>query len=178
MQRPVWAWMAAAWGVAAVVGILAFAVYRLAPHASAAVALGLSPLQWVLLVGNTGFMAWAEGYRGFQLKFSPRVAARALHLVQYPTLTRALLAPLFCIGYFQSSRRGLLAAWIGTLAIVVVVVLVQMLQQPWRGILDAGVVVGLSWGIVSFLHSVWLTFRQARYQRSPEVPHGAPGGPI
>jgi len=33
----------------------------------------------------------------------------------------------------------------GTAAIVVLVLLVHRLEQPWRGIVDAGVVTGLTW---------------------------------
>jgi len=35
---------------------------------------------------------------------------------------------------------------------------------------DAGVVVGLSWGLVSFLWNVRLAFRDKTYPTSPEVP--------
>ena len=170
--RPVWAWLAAAWGVLGVAGILLFAVYRLTPYAVTAIAGGLTPLQWIVLAGNTAFMAWSEGYRGFQCRFSPRVAARALHLLLHPTPLRALLAPVFCIGYFHASRRGMVAVWAGTLAIVGVVLLVQLLSQPWRGILDAGVVVGLSWGLASFLQMVYWTIRHGEFLRSPELPDG------
>ncbi len=169
-SRPLWAWLAAAWGVLGVAGVLVFAIVRLTPYAVAAISSGLSPLQWVILIGNTVFLAWAEGYRGFQCRFSPRVAARTLYLLLQPTALRAVLAPVFCIGYFHSQRRGLMAAWVGTLAIVIAVILVQLLSQPWRGILDAGVVVGLSWGLVSFLHMVYLTLREGKFQRSPEIP--------
>jgi hypothetical protein len=168
--RPLWAWLAAAWGVLGVAGILLFAVYRLTPYAIAAIAGGLTPLQWLVLAANTAFMAWSEGYRGFQCRFSPRVAARALHLLLHPTPLRALLAPVFCIGYFHASRRGMVAVWAGTLAIVGVVLLVQLLSQPWRGILDAGVVVGLTWGLVSFLQMVHWTLSHGEFLRSPELP--------
>ena len=168
--RPWWAWLAAAWGVLGVAGILVFAIVRLTPYAVAAVTSGMTAWQWVLMFFSMGFMAWSEGYRGFQCRFSPRVAARALYLLLNPTLTRGLLAPVFCIGYFHARRRGLIAVWSGTLAIILLVLLVQLAEQPWRGILDAGVVVGLSWGLASFLHMVYRTLREGRFQRSPEAP--------
>ena len=36
----------------------------------------------------------------------------------------------------------------------------RMLPQPWRGILDAGVVVGLSIGISSILYFVYVAIRK------------------
>ena len=36
-------------------------------------------------------------------------------------------------------------------AVVGFVVLLRFTPQPWRGIVDAGVVVGLSWGVVTIL---------------------------
>lgn len=175
--RPVWAWLAAAWGIAGVAGILVFAIVRLSPYVLDAVAGGLTPLQWLLLAASVGFMAWSEGYRGFQCRFSPRVAARALYLLLHPGPVRAVLAPVFCIGYFHARRRGLIAVWTGTGAIVVAVLLVQLCPQPWRGILDAGVVVGLGWGLVSFLHMVRLTLAEGRYQHSPEMPESLEPAP-
>lgn len=174
-QRPAWAWLAAGWAVAGVAGVLLFAIVRLSPQVLAAVDYGMSPWQWGLLFANVLFMAWSEGYRGFQCRFSPRVAARTLHLLLHPTWLRALLAPIFCIGYFHARKAGLLAVWLGTAAIVLAVLLVQLLPQPWRGILDAGVVVGLGWGLLTFLRMAWLTLREGRYRHSPGMPEAAGG---
>ena len=44
-----------------------------------------------------------------------------------------------------------MTSWSMVLGIVTLVVLVRRLPQPWRGIIDGGVVVGLSWGIVAIL---------------------------
>jgi hypothetical protein len=61
-------------------------------------------------------------------------------------------------------------SWVGTTAIILLVVLVHRLDQPWRGIVDAGVVVGLGWGLISLLHATVATFVRAAYLISPEVP--------
>jgi hypothetical protein len=161
---------AAVWGVLGVVALLVFALVRLTPIAMEAVVMELTPLQWSVLVINVIFMAWSEGYKGFQQRFSPRVAARALHLYRHDVpISRKLLAPFFCFGYFDAPRRTRLTIWIGTTTIVVLVVLVQRLDQPWRGIIDAGVVIGLSWGLLSFLVFVQKTFATGVYYRPPEV---------
>ena len=163
--------VAAFWGVVGVMGIVLYAIVRLAAFVIGALSIGLDALQWLTMLVIVVVMAWSEGYKGFQLKFSPRVAARALYLYRYPTswVTR-WLAPLFCIGYFAASRRTLTVAWAGTAGIVVLVLLVHRLDQPWRGIIDSGVVVGLSWGLISMAVMAVTTFRTDKYLISPEVP--------
>ena len=161
--------VAAAWGVVGVIAILVYAIVRLTAYSWEAIAGGLNGLHWFLLVTNVIFMAWSEGYRGFQLRFSPRVAARALHLGRHVTALNAILAPLYCIGYFHAARRSMLVAWIGTLGIVVLVLLVHQLDQPWRGIVDAGVVIGLFWGWVSLVIFWVQAMTRPTFFASPEV---------
>ena len=64
-------------------------------------------------------------------------------------MVRSLFAPLFAMGFFHATRATKITAYVLTLAIVVLVILVHRLDQPWRGIIDAGVVVGLGWGVLS-----------------------------
>jgi hypothetical protein len=161
---------AAIWGMAGLSGLLIFAIYRLGRISLAAVAEDWHVWHWATLIANLLFMAYAEGYRGFQRRFSPRSAARAFYLYQHGGLLNGLLAPLFCAGYFAASRRTLLAVWIGTMAIVVLVLLVQQIEQPWRGIIDWGVVVGLTWGVLSLWAILVQTFSTGRYQSSPDIP--------
>ena len=160
----------AVWGVLGTSAVLIFAIYRLARYAFEAITSGLNVPEWVVLLVNVILMAWFEGYRGFQGRFSPRLASRAFYLYEHPTPVRVLLAPFFVVGYFQATRATMMIAWIGTLAIVLLVLLVHQLGQPWRGIIDAGVVVGLSWGLITVWVSAIQTFRGAAYRGSPEVP--------
>lgn len=143
--------MIATWGVAGVLVLLGQAIYRLTPLALEPLRTGMSGFQWALYVGWTIFNAYAEGYRGFQRSFSPRVVARAVHLARHPTPLAVVLAPLYCMALFQASRRKLITAWVLLVVIVTIIVMVRMAPQPWRGIVDAGVVVGLSWGAVSIV---------------------------
>jgi hypothetical protein len=129
-----------------------------------------SPVHWATLVASLLFMGYAEGYKGFHLKFSPRAAARALYLKNNPTLLRAIFAPLFCMGFFHATRKRKIVAYSLTTMIVVLIIIVRQLPQPWRGIVDAGVLLGLGWGLVS----VWLfsvkAFFGKDYAVSPETP--------
>jgi hypothetical protein len=115
-------------------------------------------------------MLVAEGYRGFQKKFSPRTAARVKYLRDHPTWPRVLLAPFFCMGYFYAKRKTRIIAICLTLGIILLVVLVRFLDQPWRGIVDFGVVLGLSYGLISFaLYTAKALFAPS-FEFSPEVP--------
>jgi hypothetical protein len=114
-------------------------------------------------------MAYAEGYRGFQKAFSPRVAARALYLKKNPCLLHVLLAPFFCMGFFHASRRRKITSFSVTSGIIVLILLVRLLPQPWRGIIDAGVVVGLAWGLISLIIFSYQAFTQKEFKYSPEV---------
>ena len=142
-------WLAFAWGLLGVVALLSQALVRLGLLAWEAIDGGLSTGQWVGLVAWVVVMAHSEGYRGFHRRFSPRVVARALHLRRNPTPIRVALAPLFCMSLFGASPRGMKVARLVVLGIVSLVLVVRMLEQPWRGIIDAGVVVGLGIGLLS-----------------------------
>ena len=162
------------WAIGGIAALLMYAAASLGKHTVVAIGTGLTSIEWAALIANAVFMGWAEGYRGFQKRFSPRVAARALNLHENPTPLRLLLAPLFCIGYFGATPRLRLTIWIGTGLIVLAVLLFNRIAQPWRGILDGGVMVGLTWGTISLLHAAWTTFRVRQPLVAPEVP--APAG--
>jgi hypothetical protein len=160
------------WGIGGIAAVLVYAAISLSRYAWDAVVAGLAPAEVLLLVVNTAFMAWAEGYRGFQQRFSPRVAARALNLYLHPSVPRRVFAPLFCAGFFGATARLQRTIWIGSALIVVAVLVFNQLPQPWRGILDAGVLVGLAWGTASLLWAAWVTFRDRREIVPAEVPPG------
>jgi hypothetical protein len=147
------------WGIVGIVALLSSAIYRLGQRAVAAYEGGLTPVQWTIAAFVCVGMAYAEGYRGFQMRFSPRTASRIRYLRDRPSVLRSLLAPLFAMGFFHADRRTKITAYVLTFGIVILVVLVHRLDQPWRGIIDAGVVVGLTWGLLSL---AWSTFRILR----------------
>ena len=162
--------LGAAWGTLGVLFLLVFANYRLAPRAVEAYEGGLTTGQWWITAAVCLFMAYAEGYRGFQLRFSPRTAARIRYLRDHPNGLHVLLAPLFSMGFLHANRRTKITAYALTTGIVLLVTLVSRLAQPWRGIIDAGVVIGLSWGVVSLVWFVYLALTRSTFDHSPEVP--------
>jgi hypothetical protein len=165
------------WGLAGIVFMLGYAIVRLFPVTMAVFEQPLQWYHWVCMIGFIGFMAYSEGYRGFQLAFSPRVAARLKYLYEHPRPRHVLLSPLFCMGYFYIQRRRRIAIYILTAGVVALISAVRFLSQPWRGIIDAGVLVGLTWGLVSVLVSTQQAFSTTPakpFPYAPEVPDDAP----
>ena len=105
----------------------------------------------------------------FRSAFLRAQPARARYLRDHPTLLRVAAAPLFCFGYFQATRRRKIGAWGLTIGIVLLVGLVRLLPQPWRGIVDAGVVVGLTWGTISLVVFSIQALTAPTFAVSPEV---------
>jgi len=158
------------WGLIGVTCLISSAIYRLTPRALEAIEMGLSGLQWTALIGFAIFMIIAEGYRGFQKKFSPRTAARVRYLRDHPNMLRTVLAPLFCMGYFHANKKTQITATVLTLGIILLIILVSFCPQPWRGIIDTGVVLGLTWGLISFFIFTAKALTQEDYPHSPETP--------
>ena len=150
-----------AWGVGGVLLLFARAVTRLAPMAWQPLVDGsLSPLQLLAYAAWVVFNGYSEGYRAFQKAFCPRVVGRAHQLASAPTLARALLAPLYCLSLFHANRRGLTLAWVMLAVIAGLVWLLRITPQPWRGIVDGGVVVALGWGTLAMLFFAAQTLRR------------------
>jgi hypothetical protein len=143
---------ASVWGIGGTAALLVEAIVRLLP-------LGLEPLRSGQLSASQGalyfvvvlFFGFAEGYRGFQRAFSPRAAARAVWLDHHGTVLQRALAPLFCMALISATRRRLIVNWALVFGIVALIVLVRQLPPPYRGMIDGGVVVGLSWGTLATL---------------------------
>lgn len=163
--------LVALWGAGGVLLLLAQALWRLTPIAMEAV---LDPaLQawqiavlavWVL--GN----AYGEGYRAFQRRFSPRVVARALHLARHPLPLHVALAPLFCMGLLHARRAVLALAWGTTAMVIFFIATLHYVPQPWRGIIDAGVVVALAWGAGAIAYYLVRGLMGGKVPSSAELP--------
>jgi hypothetical protein len=164
--------LGALWGLSGVLLLLGSAVVRLLPVALNAFSVPFHWHHWTALGANILFMAYAEGYRAFQKGFSPRVVARARYLMENPRPVRVVAAPLFCMGFFHATRRRQIASLSVTGGVILLVVLVRWLPQPWRGIIDAGVVVGLAWGLIALVVFGVQAFRNGAFHYSPEVPEG------
>lgn len=140
------------WGIVGVLALFTRAIVRLFPYAWEPIADGtLGAVHIVTYVAWVAFNAYSEGYRAFQKSFCPRVVGRAHHLAQNPKPLHVLLAPIYCLSLFHANRRGLTVAWVMLALISLFIWLLRMTPQPWRGIIDGGVVVALAWGIIAMI---------------------------
>lgn len=160
------------WGVGGILLLLSFAIVRLGGVALELSAFSLTIWQWLIMLVWFAYMVWAEGYKGFHLAFAPRVVARASYLANNPTPVHVLLAPLFCMGYIHATPRRRLMSIALSCMIVCFVLLARMLPQPWRGIVDVGVVAGLVFGVGSIVYYL-LQLKQAGASSLP-VPADVP----
>ena len=144
-------WLTLGWGVGGVLLLFGRAIWRMV-GVTAQLEVGTLGLWHVgFAVLWTAFMAYSEGYRAFQLKFAPRVVKRALWLANERRPWLSLVAPMFCMGLVHATRKRLIVSWSVVTLIVFLIVGVRTLAQPWRGLVDAGVVVGLAWGVVAIV---------------------------
>ncbi|MEO7364563.1 MAG: hypothetical protein ABIV43_03595 [Candidatus Saccharimonadales bacterium] len=158
-----------AWGLIGFTALIVSALYRLLPHVADAFTAGITPLQWLVVLVWSAVMVYSEGYKGFQKQFSPRFAARAFHLSQLPSLLPQLLAPLYCVGYIYAPKKRKIVSWSLTTGVVLLIIIVRLVPQPWRGIIDTGVILGLAYGIVSVYYYVVRTFADGGTPTDPEL---------
>ncbi len=165
----------ALWGISGVALLLGQAVYRLAPLArEALMEHALTPLHLTVGVLWLAFSLYSEGYRAFHLRYCPRVVARAMHLAREPHALRGALAPLFCMGLFHAPLRSKVVSWVMVAFIVGIVALVRQIPQPWRGLIDLGVVAALGMGLVSLAYYTVRALRGHAPNVDPRLPQTPP----
>lgn len=161
--------IAVIWAIFGLLALLIFACWRLSAYTIESFTMPLNWLHWLIFVAWTIFMAHGEGYKGFQKKFSPRFAARCKYLSHNTTWLQLLLAPLFCMAYFHAPKKRVIATFALTIMIIVFIFAFRLIPQPWKGLLDFGVVFGLAWGIVSTLYYCFKAFTDKSFEWDNEV---------
>lgn len=157
------------WGVGGIVALLSFAIVRLGKVALEIDPGALTVWHWFLLLTWLGYMLWAEGYKGFHKAFAPRVVVRASYLAAHPQPLHVLFAPLYCMGYIHATARRRITSIALTSMIICFVLIVRMLPQPWRSIVDVGVVAGLMFGVGSIVYYLM----QLRHSGADSLPVSA-----
>lgn len=148
--------LASFWGAFGVIYILMKAIIRVVPIAldplTNGAATPLTPFQLGAYISTCLFFAYAEGYKGFQRKFAPLVVARSFTIRPangFSKIHHTVLAPLYSMGLFHATKKRMIVSWSISIGVGYIVHAVKKLPYPWRNIVDAGVVVGLTWGAVS-----------------------------
>jgi len=162
--------VAMVWGILGVLFLLGQACWRLALEATNAFGQPWNWYHWLVFLLILIFMAYSEGYRAFQLQFSPRVVSRARTLLHRCSTLQLFLAPLFCMGFFHATRKRKIVTWSVTAGIIVLIIGVRALPHPWRGMVDAGVVVGLGWGALAILIFSARAWRDPSWHYPPDLP--------
>jgi len=151
---------ASLWAAGGFVAILGKSIKRILPIALepfGADATALSIFQLGSYIAMCLGFAYAEGYKGFQLKFSPLVVARAQTLkpFQGTPIHHVLFGPFYAMGLFHATKKRQIVSWSISTGVAFIVAMVKRFPYPWRNIVDAGVIVGLTWGSVSIL-AIWI----------------------
>ncbi len=162
--------LAAIWSISGLMLLLIYASWRLSAYTYASLQMPLNWVHWVVLIGWGIFMIHGEGYKGFQKKFSPRFAARTKYLSHNSTFLQLLLAPLFSMAYFHAPKKRVIATVALTIMIVAFILAFRYVPQPWKGLLDAGVVAGLIWGTFSTAYYCYKAFTDENFDWDPELP--------
>ena len=151
------------WGTGGVLYILYKAISRVFPiayeplkkaTATSSSSLQLTQFQWICYYISILFFGYVEGYKGFQTKFSPLVVKRSFTLVvgiPQGTIINYIFAPFYSMGLLHATKKRKITSWSITLGVTLLVGIVKRLNEPWRNIIDAGVVCGLSYGMISIL---------------------------
>ncbi|MDN5819334.1 MAG: hypothetical protein L0H36_02020 [bacterium] len=159
----------AIWGVAGTMTIVGYALYRLSFYAFDSLGYELTVWQLLVLITWGAYMFYAEGIKGFARSFSPRSVARAQYIARHGRWHHIIFAPIFCFGYYQTTRRKLIVIYSLTAGIVGLILIIRLLPQPWRGIIDFGVVLGLSCGLVTLAYFAYKAWRTRQYAIDPAV---------
>jgi hypothetical protein len=149
--------IAALWGLFGVLALLSFSVFRLGAIAFTFFDYPANVWHWVALLIWLLFMAYS-------------FAARLHWLVENPKPWLVVLAPVYAMGFIYASYKRMLISYLILLMVIGFVLIAEMLPAPWRAIMDAGVVLGLSWGVVAiFVATINVLFFSAG-KVDPELP--------
>jgi len=163
-----------AYGTGGVMYILIKAIRRVLPIALQPFAKGSIPLsqfQFGAYISVCLWFAYVEGYKGFQTKFAPLVVSRAFTLEPgYSKIHHFIFAPFYSMGLFHATKKRMTISWGVTMGVAFIVGAVKRLPYPWRNIIDAGVVAGLSWGCVSIFLQYLRAVVNGKVPTDPALP--------
>jgi len=140
-----------AWALVGVAALLGNAVVRLGGRGLDTVRDGLSTGEWAVLAAVCVLFVYVEGVRALQRKWVPFVVARIEALGRRSPLLHRVLAPLHVMALVGGPGRTMLRAWTGVAAVLVAILVLRQVPDPWRGIVDVGVAAALGWGLLVLL---------------------------
>ena len=142
---------AVAWALLGACALLGSAAVRLGFRGFEAVRTGLTPIESVVLVILVAVFAIGEGWGALQRRWVPDVVRRARRLDRRAPTHHRALAPLFGMGLIGGTRDARRRARRGVYAVLIAIMAVRMLPEPWRGMVDLSVAGALAWGTLALL---------------------------
>jgi len=139
------------YSIGGIIAIFSSAIFRLYPHVKEGFSYQFSTLNWIVMIAYLIIMIVGKGYFALYRSFVPRVINRSKILIAEGKLLDRLLAPLYCMGFFKAPIKRLIISYAMLSFIITFISSASRISQPWRGIIDLGVIVGLSIGIISLL---------------------------
>ena len=127
------------------------ATFQLGRRGIATMRAGLEPLEWLAFALLVVAFVYGEGVRALARRWVPATIDRAFRLGADSPLTHKLLAPLYAMTLIGAPRPALARAWVGVLLIVLAVLVVRALPEPWRGIVDFAVAGALAVGLTAIV---------------------------
>ena len=73
------------------------------------------------------------------------------------------------MGFFNAPKRRIISSTLLSTMIIIFVLVFKYIPQPWRGIFDAGVVLGLIWGLIATAICCYQAFMTTKPIANPEV---------
>lgn len=147
------------WAASGPLALLVWALWRLGPRASDALAAVATVPDGLLLGICAVGMIWLEGHRGFHQRVVPDLSARVQALASGATGWRVVLAPLVACELLGAPPRRLLRRWLLVTGVAAAIVVTQLMEEPARGIVSTAVFCGLSWGTGSFVLALFVALR-------------------
>lgn len=161
------------WGLGGFLLLMASAFRRLVPMSAGAFDHELGAVHYAALIVWLVFMIYSEAYKGFHRAFAPRFGARLKHLYDHPSPLLVAFAPLYAMCYIHATRKRRIVVFSLTTGIILLIILIKQLPQPWRGIIDVGVVAGLFLGTLSVIHFTIRAFRDPAFSFDPGLPEAS-----
>merc|ERR1719375_573994 len=121
----------------------------------------LSMTQLAAAVAIVVFFIYYEAYKGFYKGFSPVLVRRTMAIDEYSPWYVHALGPFYIGGFFDGTRRRLAVSWGLVVAIGWLGVGTARAGYPWRYLIDLGVGVGLTLGVVSMAYFTYLALKGA-----------------
>lgn len=143
--------LATMWALAGSAVVLTHAAVRLGAQGLDTVRNGLGSGEWLALVVLTTAFVYGEGVLALERRFIPHLVDRSRRLAGEGSAALRILGPLYAFSLVGAPARALVRAWAGVAAIVLAVVTVRALPDPWRGIVDLAVAAALAWAVVALL---------------------------